>query len=64
MTIGYKSPKVTKMLLTNTVFLVPVEFHAKRTQTLVAALCVYAAVLTAPIIDAALVNICHKAQRI
>lgn len=49
------------MLLTNTVFLVPVEFHAQWTQTLIAALCVYAAVLTAPIIDATLINICQKA---
>ena len=42
---------------TNTVLLVPVEFLPRWTHTLIASLHVDAAMLTAPVVDAALVNI-------
>lgn len=48
-----------KRRLTDTVFLVPVELLSRRTHTLVTARCVHTAIFTAPIIDAALVNICY-----
>lgn len=47
----------TQLVLTNTVLFVPVQFLCRRTHTLVAPLSVYTSVLTAPVIDAALVNI-------
>lgn len=45
------------LVLTDAIFLVPVEFLSGWTHTLVAALGVYAAVLTAAVVDAALIDI-------
>lgn len=45
------------MTITNAVFLVPVEFLSRWTHTLVAALGVYAAILTAPAVDAAFIYV-------
>lgn len=56
--------RVKKILtLTNTVFLVPVELLSRRTHTLITALCVHAAILTASVINAALINICNTHER-
>lgn len=43
--------------LTNTVFLVPVQFLSRWTHTFVTALRVHTAMLTAPVADAALINV-------
>lgn len=43
--------------LTDAVFLVPVELLSRRTHTLVAALRVHAAVLTAAVVDATLIDV-------
>lgn len=43
--------------LTDAVLLVPVEFLSWWTHTLITTLCVYAAVLTASVVDAALIDI-------
>lgn len=48
---------VCGLLLTDAIFLVPVELLSGWTHTLVAALRVYAAVLTAAVVDAALIDV-------
>lgn len=47
----------TESVLTDAIFLVPVEFVSWWTHTLVATLGVYTAVLTAPVADAALIDV-------
>lgn len=48
---------VCGLVLTDAIFLVPVELLSGWTHTLVAALGVYATVLTAAVVDAALIDI-------
>lgn len=47
----------TELVLTNAIFLVPVELLSWWTNTFIAALGVYTAVLTASVADAALINV-------
>ena len=56
-TSGETRKQKNSQTLTNAIFLVPVEFLSRRTHTLIAALGVNTAMLTAPVADAALINV-------